>query len=831
MKKIILSLILFTTLFCYNFSVSTSDDTHALDLNPASLGIDRGNQNGYYFPIEDLSLIKTSSRMGNIGYSLTYDYSKLTMSNLFSPYEASFGFGARLGSSFYFGAALNKKSTYSSGLLFRPTNTISTGLVVSSTKDFGFKDHKIQFGISIRPITNRITIGADAIYHYTVSKKDKDGNIDRSINPFIETEIVSGIKLSGYMEIPENEPSDIDFGASISIALGSNNELGYINKGLNGNSDLSSGSGFGIYTSSQKKRIIKSKSKKKNFIKLRLDGLFIEEPPVESKFNFDLQLSLLPFGESDNTNAIQLRKWIEMIDNISKDNSVDGIVIDLGRVRAGFSKRWEMRQALERFKLSGKDIVVYSEYGINNMDYMLISLADKIVIPDLTGVELKGINIEVQFIKGLLDTLDIVPEVFRVNYSGKSYKTAADGLLYKKMSDEMRENYTSLFGDIFEIYKQNISKGRNWTDTKTLNNINLGPCSAKECYDRAVIDSIMYRDDFDKYLSNRYNDGINLTDISIYDKDNDYQYDWKETKKKNIAIIYAVGGIQSGESNPGAQGSSIMGDKTIMKAIKSARENKNIDAIVLRIDSGGGSALASDQMWKEVYNTTVQDTINTKPFIASMSDIAASGGYYIACQADTIVASPGTITGSIGVISVYPNISKLRKRFGITSDKIKFGDRSDFLKLDNRLSSDDEKEIVQNQINEIYSIFKDKVVSGRENLSNQTDMDLLAMGRVFTGSQAKNNSIGSLVDEIGGLDKAISIAKDMLEIDKEDEVNIIEYPMQKTKAELIKKQLEQTLSINTHDMANEDFKQYLSLLQTILSDPTQAVLPVVINID
>ena len=382
-----------------------------------------------------------------------------------------------------------------------------------------------------------------------------------------------------------------------------------------------------------------------------------------------------------------------MVDRMANDESISGMIIDLGTVRAGFSKRWEMRQALDRFKLSGKDIVVYSEYGIGNMDYMLISLADKIIIPDLTGVELKGINVEVQFIRGLLDTLDIVPEVFRVNYSGKSYKTAADPLLYKKMSDEMRENYTSLFANIYDIYKQNISKGRGWTDTKTAEIINIGPCSSQDCFERGIIDSIMYRDDFDKYLSETYKGGIELIESSIFNNENNYIYSWKEKKKKSVAVIYAVGAIQSGESNPGPQGSSVMGDKTIMESIKSARENKDVDAIILRIDSGGGSALASDQMWKEVYNTTVQDSTNIKPFVASMSDVAASGGYYIACQADTIVASPATITGSIGVISVYPNLSQLRKRFGITADKIKFGERSDFMQLENRLSTDDEKKM------------------------------------------------------------------------------------------------------------------------------------------
>ena len=457
---------------------------------------------------------------------------------------------------------------------------------------------------------------------------------------------------------------------------------------------------------------------------------------------------------------------------------------------------------------------------------MLLSLADKIIIPEMTGVDIKGLNIEVQFIKGLLDTLDIVPEVFRVNYSGKSYKTAGDQFLNKKMSNEMRENYTSLFGGIYDIYSDNISKGREWGKEKTLDTIDKGPCSARDCQDRGIIDSIMYKDDFEKYMSDIKI--IKSNDIII---DNTYNYNWKDKKKKNIAIIYAVGGIQSGNSNPGPKGSTVMGDKTIMEAIKTARKDKSIDAIVLRIDSGGGSALASDQMWKEVYNTTVQDSSNIKPFIASMSDVAASGGYYIACQADTIVASPATITGSIGVISIYPNFSQLIKRYGITSDKIKFGKRSDFLSLANRLSNKYEKDIIQKEINSIYSIFKDKVLLGRKNLSEKTNMDLIAMGRVYTGTQALNNEEGSLVDIVGGLDKAIETAMEMLGAKDLTKFHLIEYPKHQSTKDILKTQIDAARTVSIEDIyGSSEINDYIEFLDLVSKDPNQALLPVSIKI-
>ena len=162
----------------------------------------------------------------------------------------------------------------------------------------------------------------------------------------------------------------------------------------------------------------------------------------------------------------------------------------------------------------------------------------------------------------------------------------------------------------------------------------------------------------------------------------------------------------SGSSDPGPQGSSIMGDKTIREAIKSAREDKSIKAVVLRIDSGGGSAIASDKMWREVLKTTETDSSNVKPFIASMSGVAASGGYYIACQADSIIAEAATITGSIGVIGIIPNLSQLMKRIGINYENIQMGDHADFGSWSGRLSNEYEKETMQNSINNFYTEFK-----------------------------------------------------------------------------------------------------------------------------
>ena len=212
-----------------------------------------------------------------------------------------------------------------------------------------------------------------------------------------------------------------------------------------------------------------------------------------------------------------------------------------------------------------------------------------------------------------------------------------------------------------------------------------------------------------------------------------------------------------------------MGDKTIMNAIKSARNDSSVEAIILRIDSGGGLATASEQMWREIYKTT-SDTINNKPFIASMSGAAASGGYYIACLADTIIAQPSTVTGSIGVVSLGFNISELYKKIGINKEVIKRGDFSDFLSQ-SREFTDEENKIMVESTEYFYKVFKDRVLEGRENLTSE-QLDELALARIWSGVTATKNG---LVDEIGGINKSIEIAKTMAGLDGK-EVEIVEYP-------------------------------------------------------
>ena len=398
------------------------------------------------------------------------------------------------------------------------------------------------------------------------------------------------------------------------------------------------------------------------------------------------------------------------------------------------------------------------------------------------------------------------------------------------MSDEMRENYGDLLDDWFDIFVQGIADGREWDKEFTQEVIDSGPyLLPQDAISAGLADSIMYPDQFDDYIDSLNDEKVQVTKWDDIDRSDFYVHEWTRDEKDKIAVIYAVGGIVSGKSNPGPSGSSIMGDETIVKSIKSAREDEDIKAIILRIDSGGGSALASDQMWREVKKTTEEDTTNIKPFIASMSDVAGSGGYYIACQADTIIASPATITGSIGVIGLRLNFSKLMKKIGINTEWIKKGEHSDFY-TGGRLINDYELKKIQASIDDVYSKFKDRVRGGRENISTQDALDQVAMGRVFSGERALGKKISlALVDTTGSFHDAIQIAQNAAGLEGK-EIEIIEYPKPKDAlSELFDKSESQINALEViKDSLPEELSQHLealNIIPVIMDDEIQMILP------
>ena len=811
-------LLLFTSLFAQDvwggISVSMPDNLNAISTNPAGLGIPRGKQSGIYVSIDSVFSIHKSSRFNGFGYDLKYEYKDEHFPNLLNPSDGNIGFGTLLFPKAYGGIKWNINHFLDLGVLYRPLNQVSLGI---TTRFDDKSNYQSTIGFALRPFfQHRLTIGADMNFI------DNDSSI---LYQHLTLEPMDGVLISARFDA-----SSDDFNINLVFNFGKKNI--YSSGTFNSNSDYSGGFGYYSDTQLQKSIFKKKEDTIKQFVRMKLSGLFIEEKPYETPFSFNFDFN--PFGGKIEKGT-QLRAWVETIDKLSINDDIDGLIIDIGQVRAGFAKRGEIYSALERFKDKEKSIIVYADKGISNTDYHLISMADEIYLNEYTGINLSGQKIEISFFRGLLDTLLIVPEVFRVNFDGKSYKTAADQFLNKKMSDEMRENYGDLLDDWYDIFVQDIAKGREWDIEYTQNIIDNGPYfRSQDAIAATLADSIMYPDQFDDYINSLNDEKVAITKWEAIDLAEYYIHEWAPKEKNKIAVIYAVGGIISGKSNPGPAGSSMMGDETIIKAIKDAREDEEIKAIVLRIDSGGGSALASDQMWREVQKTTEEDTTNIKPFIASMSDVAGSGGYYIACQADTIIAHPATITGSIGVIGLRLNLSKLLNKIGITSDLIKKGDYSDFAS-GTRLIKEEERKKIQESINDVYEKFKNRVIAGRDDMPENANLDDVAMGRIFSGKRAKDGIPIPLVDVTGNFNDAIELAKSAAGLTEDDKIEIVEYPYPIdsfskifSKSDSRAQTLEALNDILPEELSNQ--LELLNILPVIIDDDLQMLLPYHITI-
>jgi len=469
--------------------------------------------------------------------------------------------------------------------------------------------------------------------------------------------------------------------------------------------------------------------KKNSILKIDLSKKVVERTspnPLDYLSLLNLELDL----------PLELKEILDNIEKAKSDENIKAIYINTSFVNAGLSKTEEIRNKLLEFKQTGKPIIAYAEV-YSQAAYYLASIADKIYLNPEGIVELKGLSVGIMFFKGLLEKLDIEVQIIR---HGK-FKSAIEPFVLDKMSDANREQMQLLLNSFADNIMDSIANQRGLTLAKVqqhANNLSLE--NAKKCLELAYVDALLYQDQIDDTLRNiAGSEKLNIISLSKYSKT---KADKKEISRDKIAIIYATGEIKSGKGNEQS-----IGSETIAKAIKQAREDKRVKAIILRINSPGGSALASDVIWRETILAKAE-----KPLVVSMGDYAASGGYYIACAADSIVANPTTLTGSIGVFGVIPNFSKFYKnKLGITIDTVNTSKYADM--GINRPLSTFEKNKIQKSVETIYTTFITHVGEGRG--MSTTAVDEIGQGRVWTGYDAKK--IG-LIDVYGGLEKAIEIA-------------------------------------------------------------------------
>ena len=810
--------VLLTMGFCQiNFvhqPVAVIDDPLAIKFNPAGLAMNNHSENLTFGNIRSSELQKDFayfSQNGPVGFG--YEWNTQSRANHWSlAFSKKISNSHAFGFSYDFDNSIWDKGRLNVGWMYRPFSYISLGVHVKNAWSGTDSLKNLNTGFAFQNKTGRIGAAIDWSFEFDDTGEELKVQEQNIVSVFIEP--VEGIRLSGFYDLSQDENQ---YGISLGYTLK------YFGVESSTHSNNPSYHTFAIRKSENPFRTIFSKfgqKKKQTYIRMKLDGLFIEEPEMEKpRFFFDFDFNIPFLGGGKPMYGKQLKKFIDEMKILTEDQNIHGMIIDLGNVRGGFSKLSEIRNALQKFSDAGKKIIVYSKFGLQNKDVYLLSMADEIYIHEQMGVDLKGLNMEITFLRGLLDTLSIVPEVWRIS----PYKTAGDALLNKTMSSEMRENYTQLLSSIYIEFVAGIAKGKDWSEEHTRDVIDGGPYFlSKDAQDNDLISGVKYPDEFEKYIENINDKKIEIIKYKDLDWSIPYEYAW-DSEKEKIAVIYAVGGIVPGKSQPSPSGSKVMGDKTISEAIKQAREDKSIKAIILRIDSGGGSALASDIMWSEVLKTTETDSANIKPFIASMSSVAASGGYYIACQADSIIAYPSTITGSIGVIGLRLNFSELMERFGIHTDNIKLGEHADFAS-GSRLSSEKENKQIMESIQDIYDKFKERVVKGREQIDNPDDLDEIALGRVWTGTQAVENG---LIDYTGGYYEAVELAKASAGI--EGEVEIVEYPKRSQKSKM-KFLFGADTKINIIPDKILDTIYFSEIVPVLESDQNQMIIPVKIVI-
>jgi len=511
--------------------------------------------------------------------------------------------------------------------------------------------------------------------------------------------------------------------------------------------------------------------------------------------------------------CIGLSDIIKAIAAAKTDNDIKGISILNDESSLGLAQSKELREALNDFKKSGKFVMAYAN-NYSQKEYYLNSVANTIYLNPAGDLDFKGLSTEVMFFKDFQEKTGIKMEVIR---HGK-YKSAVEPFLENKMSDANREQTTALLHSVWSSVLADISESRNISTTR-LNEIATGllartPEMAKanklidiiayeDVYHNAIKKTLKVKDDedYNKISISDYTQKITTT--SLLDTDTDNQ----------IAVIYAQGEIQSGEGDV-----NVIGEGSMRRSLQEARKNKDIKAIVLRIDSPGGSALTSDLIWREI-----ELTKKVKPVVVSMGNYAASGGYYIACNANTIFAEKNTITGSIGVFGVLPNFSQLTTKIGINTEQVTTNDNakySPFIPLNEKF-----KAVTLEGVERVYKTFVMHVAEGRKMTIAQVDS--IAQGRVWTGTEALK--IG-LVDKIGNLDDALKEAASLAKIKNYSTQNFPEYeknfsdflaklPFAKSKEALI-----------IDEIGEENYRIMQQIKKIKMEKGVQALMPFEINI-
>ena len=572
-----------------------------------------------------------------------------------------------------------------------------------------------RIGIGLRPFGNNITITTD------LNVDKKSAGDESTLIYGLEIWLSKGFSINAMYD----ELGNYEFGIEVGIptkSLRNSNSFDDAGEYLSSTVILESREHF-------RETILRSKGR---YLKLNLKGA-VPDDPQRGYF----------FSRGPRTTA----EWVRLIEKARADDSIAGIILNIGRFGGGTATASEIRNALLRFKEDGKKIIVYSEI-LTGKGLLLASVADMIMMNPSGYLYFTGLRASISYYKGLLDKIGVEVEFVRVG----RYKSAVEPFSFDSMSYSFKEEIDAILDDYQNFYIEGISEGRNLSkdDTKAIQD--KGPFTASEALKNKLIDKIAYENEIDDIIKKKYGlKSIVKIKGRDYEKQKKLNREWAE--KKKIAIIHLSGSIVPGES----RGGGLLGARTASRIIKNAREDRSIKAIILRINSGGGTVLGSDIIWNEINRTK-----GKKPIIASFGDISASGAYYLAMPADSILAEKTTLTGSIGIFMALPKVKELYKKLGIRREVIKRGKHADILSDDQKWT-EEERELLQRQLNELYQDFIDKVSEGRGMTS--VEVDSVAMGRLWTGEDALANG---LIDMIGGMREAENLSLRMTELNREE---------------------------------------------------------------
>jgi len=740
-RSLILTIIIILTAFTlsaqdYPFapnSVATMDGFLAPRLNPAALGV--GNTAGFAFTSpynrDDLkggmdSFFQDFGLFFSIP-NFAYSYENLSREGY---HNFALGLSPVLNNYMGFGLRWRKgnfdEPAFTLSFLSRPLDFLSLGGVFTFPSG---ADAEYRLGLGVRPfifssyLEERLTASLDITYREREWK-----------NPLVSfhTELFDGFFLNAGYDL---ESDWISAGFSFFFPHVQIGSLGLFEK----TPDFQSGNAF-IFLSAKEFRSI-AKQKQQRFVEYELEPVVLEERPG---------LDLIPFKVIKPGKT--LYQVVKEIEKLKEDKSVSGVVFINQNFVTSYANYMEISNALKDFKAFGKKVIFYYQ-NIDNLNYTFsASVADRIYLQPQGYISLAGIAVARPYLKGFLDMVGI--EV--VNMKSHAYKTPYNIFSESEMTDAEHEQLDSVVESLYSSMCDMIKSGRGERLKRPVEEIiDKGPyLEASRALNEGLIDGIIYLDELDKELQKTY-PGFKT---GKYIFTGDIRYDWSTSPSSRVAIIYATGPIHTGESDQ----SSSIGSDTITHAIQKARKDPFISGIILRVSSGGGSAVASDAIAREIALTVSGD--NPKPVIVSMGGTAASGGYYISSQASKIVAQPVTITGSIGVVAVFPNIVGLSDKLNINWETIKKGEKADMGAIYRKMT-EKEKKIVGDFLSSTYKKFVEVVAEGRD--LNAQEVEKVAQGRMWTGEQAKQKG---LVDDLGGLSTSIKLMKKLLETREEIEL-------------------------------------------------------------